>query len=266
MGMAHPGGTVPAEAGAAHRISIADLKRSLFARRRRWACAVAVLLVIVLGLCCIEIMVGNTAYSPGTIGAVLAGANIEGATYAVWEVRLPRLLAGALVGFAFGIAGNTFQTMLRNPLASPDVIGITSGASVTAVFCILIVGMGASGAAPWAIAGGVATAALIFALSSIGGFSIGKVRACRLGHPGLYESRDFVPAPPGGRVRRSHRTALAQRQPERHHHGGGRRSARDRPPLRARRCSLPGSCACSSLATPPPSCSARAPHSSAEPS
>lgn len=181
MGMAHPGGTVPAEAGAAHRISIADLKRSLFARRRRWACAVAVLLVIVLGLCCIEIMVGNTAYSPGTIGAVLAGANIEGATYAVWEVRLPRLLAGALVGFAFGIAGNTFQTMLRNPLASPDVIGITSGASVTAVFCILIVGMGASGAAPWAIAGGVATATLIFALSSIGGFSIGKFVLVGLG-------------------------------------------------------------------------------------
>ena len=180
-GTAPAGRTAPAAAREPHRIATADLRRSLLARRRRWARAVAALLALVLGLCCVEIMMGNTVYSPGTVAAALAGADIEGATYAVWEVRLPRLLAGALVGFAFGVAGNTFQTMLRNPLASPDVIGITSGASVTAVSCILIVGMGASQAAPWAIAGGVFTAALIFALSSIGGFSIGKFVLVGLG-------------------------------------------------------------------------------------
>ena len=84
---------------------------------------------------------GNTNYSLDVVFKVLSGEKIQGATFAIATLRLPRMLSALLVGIAFGIAGNTFQTMLRNPLASPDIIGVTSGSSVAAVFCILVLGM-----------------------------------------------------------------------------------------------------------------------------
>ncbi|MBS5479447.1 MAG: iron ABC transporter permease, partial [Coriobacteriia bacterium] len=77
--------------------------------------------------------------------------------------------------------GNTFQTMLRNPLASPDVIGITSGASTAAVFCILVLGWGPSQASPVAIAASLLLAAAIYGLSTIRGFSSGKLILVGLG-------------------------------------------------------------------------------------
>ena len=141
----------------------------------------AVLGVLVAALAAAEVMLGNTVYPVQVVLEVLRGAQVKGATYAIWEVRLPRLAAGLLAGFAFGVAGNTFQTMLRNPLASPDVIGITSGASAVAVACILVVHMGTAGASPWAVLGSAATAAIIFVLSTVGGFSIGKFILVGLG-------------------------------------------------------------------------------------
>lgn len=162
-------------------ITVASLKRSLGRHRTRLAWVLGVLALLALALAAAEIMMGNTVYPPHTVLEVLGGAQVKGATYAIWEVRLPRLVAGVLVGFAFGVAGNTFQTMLRNPLASPDVIGITSGASVVAVGCILVAHMGAASASLWAVLGSVGTAGAIFALSTIGGFSIGKFILVGLG-------------------------------------------------------------------------------------
>lgn len=160
---------------------VASLKRSLGRHRRRLACVLAALAALAAVLAAAEIMLGNTVYPVRTVLDVLGGAQVTGAAYAIWEVRLPRLAAGVLAGFAFGVAGNTFQTMLRNPLASPDVIGITSGASVVAVACILVAHMGAASASLWAVLGGVLTAAAIFALATIGGFSIGKFILVGLG-------------------------------------------------------------------------------------
>lgn len=53
--------------------------------------------------------------------------------FIVWELRLPRILLAILVGAALAIAGAILQSIVRNPLASPDVIGITSGAALAAV-------------------------------------------------------------------------------------------------------------------------------------
>ncbi|UQZ85986.1 Hemin transport system permease protein HmuU [Paenibacillus konkukensis] len=55
----------------------------------------------------------------------------------IWKVRLPRVLLGMLVGAALGIAGAAFQGVLRNPLADPYTLGVSSGASVGAAFLIL---------------------------------------------------------------------------------------------------------------------------------
>ena len=148
-------------------MAVESLRRVLGRHRRRLARVLALLGVLVAALAAAEVMLGNTAYPLQTVIEVLGGAQVKGATYAIWEVRLPRLAAGVLAGFAFGVAGNTFQTMLRNPLASPDVIGITSGASVVAVGCILVAHMGAAAASPWAVLGSAGTAAAIFALSTI---------------------------------------------------------------------------------------------------
>ena len=77
---------------------------------------------------------GNTIYMPGTVLEVLKGNETKGAAFTIKTLRLPRMLAAIFCGAAFGLAGNTFQKLLGNPLASPDIIGVTSGASVAAVF------------------------------------------------------------------------------------------------------------------------------------
>ena len=78
-------------------------------------------------------MVGRTFYPLGDVVRVVLGEDVPGATFTVGRLRLPRAVLAVVAGLSFGLAGVTFQTMLRNPLASPDVIGISSGASAAAV-------------------------------------------------------------------------------------------------------------------------------------
>ncbi|MFF7231151.1 iron chelate uptake ABC transporter family permease subunit [Streptomyces sioyaensis] len=83
----------------------------------------------------------------------------------VLDVRLPRVLTAVLSGAAFGLSGALFQSLMRNPLASPDVIGITSGASVTAVVCVLFLGLNGIAVSFGALVGALVTAALIYLLA-----------------------------------------------------------------------------------------------------
>ena len=71
---------------------------------------------------------------------IIGGTEIPGATYILMESKLPRAVLGVLVGLAFGVSGAIFQTTLRNPLASPDIIGVSVGASAAAVFAIVTLG------------------------------------------------------------------------------------------------------------------------------
>jgi iron complex transport system permease protein len=79
----------------------------------------------------------------------------------VLEVKLPRALLGALVGAAFGLSGAIFQATLRNPLASPDLIGLNLGASAAAVLAIVAGGLTGAAVSAAAVAGGVAVALLV---------------------------------------------------------------------------------------------------------
>ncbi|MGO4250296.1 FecCD family ABC transporter permease [Paenarthrobacter sp. RAF54_2] len=118
------------------------------------------------------------------INHLTGGEKIPGASFIVMEHKLPRATVGTLIGVAFGLAGALFQTMLRNPLASPDVIGISYGASAAAVTAIVI--FGASGAVvSWAALGGaLGVAAIIYAISrggsGAGGGSRGNAAGNRL--------------------------------------------------------------------------------------
>ena len=109
-----------------------------YKRKKRYWFTACILLSLVILLACIMMVYGNTIYMPGTVLEVLKGNETKGAAFTIKTLRLPRMLAAIFCGAAFGLAGNTFQKLLGNPLASPDIIGVTSGASVAAVFGILV--------------------------------------------------------------------------------------------------------------------------------
>jgi len=151
---------------AAQAVVIGRRRRS---RRRvivTAALAVGVVLVFVASL-----MIGQTFYGLDEVVRVVLGQTVPGASFTVGELRLPRAVLAILAGFAFGIAGVTFQTMLRNPLASPDIIGITAGASAAAVFGIVILSLSETAVSVLAVVGGLATALAIYLLSNKGGFA-----------------------------------------------------------------------------------------------
>lgn len=135
-------------------------------RRTRHRRAVTHLLGIsVVVVFAVSLMIGNTFYGPGEILRVLVGETVPGASFTVGELRLPRSVMAVLAGAAFGLSGITFQTMLRNPLAAPDVIGISSGASAAAVIGIVVLKVDEAAVSLLAITAALATAALIYLLS-----------------------------------------------------------------------------------------------------
>ena len=110
-------------------------------RARQRGRLVAVIAAAVVVVFAVTLMVGQTFYGPGEVVRVLLGELVPGASFTVGELRLPRASIGLLAGFCFGIAGVTFQTMLRNPLASPDIIGISSGAGAAAVVGLVVLSL-----------------------------------------------------------------------------------------------------------------------------
>ena len=148
-----------------------SLKQGYARRKTRLISINIILLLLTVSLCCYMLLYGKTNYELSTVIRVLNGEQIQGATFTIGTLRLPRMLSGLLAGIAFGIAGNTFQTMLRNPLASPDIIGISSGSSIAAIFCILILHMSGTGVSIAAVISGIIVSTLIYLLSKGLGFS-----------------------------------------------------------------------------------------------
>ncbi|MDR2045334.1 MAG: iron chelate uptake ABC transporter family permease subunit [Clostridium sp.] len=144
-------------------------------RRLRRRTASAALGALVLTLAVLSLVLGKTIYPFRDMIRALSGEEIRGVTFAVHTLRLPRMLAGTLTGIALGISGTSFQTMLRNSLASPDVIGVTSGAGAAAVFCILVLRWSGPAVSAAAVIAGLAVAALIFLTSGGGSFGGGRM-------------------------------------------------------------------------------------------
>lgn len=83
----------------------------------------------------------------------------------VWLFRLPRTLSAILVGFCFAVSGTLLQSLTRNPLASPDLLGVTSGGGLATVVAILVGGSAVGPHLPFiAFLGGSAVASIIWAL------------------------------------------------------------------------------------------------------
>lgn len=152
-------------------ISPSAITAGYLKRQRRYILTTGILLLLTLSLAAVMMLYGNTIYSPETVLRVLSGTDAGGAAFTIRTLRFPRMLTAILCGMAFGLSGNTFQQLLGNPLASPDIIGVTSGASIAAVFGILILKLDYGIVAVMAVFSGLLVSALIYFLSHKNGFS-----------------------------------------------------------------------------------------------
>ncbi|KKB09339.1 FecCD family ABC transporter permease [Devosia chinhatensis] len=141
--------------------------RARAARRRRIvACGLLIALALAFSL---SLYLGDFPVPvEGVVRSLfspLTGLADRGVDFIVLQVRLPRAVLALLSGASFALAGIIFQTLLRNPLASPDIIGISHGASAAAVFCIIVLGWSGLAVSLGAFAGAILTALAIYLLA-----------------------------------------------------------------------------------------------------
>ncbi len=144
--------------------------RALRASRRRRAAraltATAGLTAAVIGLFVLTMMVGSFRLTAQeVVTSVLHLADNPSVDFVVRGLRLPTALSALTVGLALGSSGTVFQQLLRNPLASPDFVGITAGASLAAVTGIVLFQVGGLTVCLLALGGAVAAALLMYALA-----------------------------------------------------------------------------------------------------
>ncbi|MFE6747506.1 FecCD family ABC transporter permease [Kitasatospora purpeofusca] len=108
---------------------------------------------------------GDFQVSPADVVRTLAGHGTGTTDYVVNGLRLPRLALGIVVGAALGLSGAVFQSLARNPLGSPDLIGFETGAATGALLQILVLGGGPFAVALGAVGGGFATALVVYLLA-----------------------------------------------------------------------------------------------------
>lgn len=139
-------------------------------RQRHYRWLLLGMLLILLTVMIGSFWVGYYPLAPSQVaGAFLAGIGYEGdilpqAVTIFWNIRLPRILSAAFIGASLSVAGATYQGMFRNPLVSPDILGVSSGASLGAAFAIL------NGSPGWmiqlcAFTGGVLAVAFSYLIS-----------------------------------------------------------------------------------------------------
>ncbi|MPQ98891.1 iron chelate uptake ABC transporter family permease subunit [Modestobacter sp. I12A-02628] len=133
-------------------------------RRRQLTVPVVVLALLVL-VSALSIGRGDYPIALTDVLRTMVGLGDPAAEFIVLELRAPRVVVGVLVGIALGLSGALVQTFARNPLASPDVLGVTQGASVGAV-AVLALGGGSSAAAGLLGGAGLPLAALVGALAT----------------------------------------------------------------------------------------------------
>ncbi|MBQ9041636.1 MAG: iron ABC transporter permease [Eggerthellaceae bacterium] len=111
-------------------------------RHRRVTIVFSVLAVLLVVLSALNLCIGSLNVPIDEVRAILFGQNPDSTNYQViWSIRLPRLIAAALLGGALALSGFLLQTFFNNPIAGPFILGISSGAKlVVALVMIVIVG------------------------------------------------------------------------------------------------------------------------------
>ncbi|MEU9284533.1 iron ABC transporter permease [Streptomyces sp. NPDC048275] len=157
---------------AGHTVLRAGRGSSFLLHRR--ALVVAVVLTVLLAAVVVaSLCVGESFVPPTEVVRVLLGLPSPD-ELVVGTLRLPRLVTGLLVGTAFGLSGALIQTMARNPLASPDVIGVTHGAGAATVAAMTF-GLTSYAVLPYvSVVGGLLAALLVYLLAWRGGLTASR--------------------------------------------------------------------------------------------
>jgi iron complex transport system permease protein len=129
-------------------------------------------LAVLAALALLAFAVGKFPVTPEQVAAVFAAKLTGGAAdvpasveAVVWQVRMPRVLAAILVGAALSAAGATYQGLFRNPLVSPDILGVSAGAGFGAVIGIFL-SLPVVGIQGLAFAGGLAAVVVVYAIGN----------------------------------------------------------------------------------------------------
>ena len=160
-------------------------RRRRVGRRRL---ALTGMVVLLLAGFALTLMLGQSYTPPGDVLRVLMGEDVPGATFTVGRLRLPRAVLSITAGLSFGLAGAAYQTMLRNTLASPDIIGISSSASAAAVVGIVFFSLSGAAVSTAAIVVSLTVAVLIYLLSFQGGVNGTRLILVGIGIAALLES------------------------------------------------------------------------------
>lgn len=159
------------------------MSRWLRRRRTRLAALLAVLMAGLLGGAVLGVVVGPAGESAGAaldavttgLRALLSGQALpaDSLTTIVWNIRLPRVILGCLVGASLAVAGAVMQALFQNPMADPYIVGVSSGAALGAVAAMMLgitLNVAGYGATPvLSFLGAIGVTALVYALSQRGG-------------------------------------------------------------------------------------------------
>ncbi|MGO2524923.1 MAG: FecCD family ABC transporter permease [Brevibacterium aurantiacum] len=133
--------------------------------RRRPLLVGVCLAMLTLAAIVTALMLGTLMLSPAEVLDVLTGRGSHIATKFVTHYRGPRAIAAAVFGAALGLSGAVFQSLLRNPLASPDIVGFTTGSYTGVLLVVLAGGAGFAAFAAGALIGGLVTTLAIYLLA-----------------------------------------------------------------------------------------------------
>ncbi|GAA5056335.1 FecCD family ABC transporter permease [Nocardia callitridis] len=158
------------------RVAVVRLPGRLSARvGLRVVAVVAVLLALTAAVAVLALGTGDFSVSPSEVLRALFGDAPRRVELVVNQWRLPRVLLAIMLGAALGASGAIFQSLTRNPLGSPDIIGFNTGAYTGALVVILLVHGDYYATALGAMIGGIATAAVVYLLafkSGVQGFRL----------------------------------------------------------------------------------------------
>ncbi|GHG67032.1 FecCD family ABC transporter permease [Streptomyces griseocarneus] len=147
---------------------------ALARQRRRTALLSTVAVTLLIALMAVGLGTGEVSVPPLDALRGLAGLGDPGTVMLVQELRAPRVLSAATAGAGLAVAGAILQRVARNPLASPDVVGVTGGASLAAV-AVIASGAPAALISPAALGGGLLAAVLLGLLAWRGGFTVSRL-------------------------------------------------------------------------------------------
>ena len=134
--------------------------------------AFVVLFIVVLGLFLLNLGLGSVTIPIDEVAKILLGQTVENEAWQniILKIRLPRTITAVLVGAALSVGGLQMQTLFRNPLAGPSVLGITAGASLGVAAIMLAAGSATTAFAIRSL--GIGGSWLIVLASSVGAFLV----------------------------------------------------------------------------------------------